>query len=44
MTSTFLSQTGFSQPAATMTLGQMSEIFFMLLIPFFFRRLGREDG
>lgn len=39
-TSQFLTQTGFSQPAATMTLGQMSEIFFMLLIPFFFRRLG----
>ena len=40
MTSTFLNQTGFSEPAATMTIGQMSEIFFMLLIPFFFRRLG----
>jgi MFS family permease len=35
-----LSQTGFEQPASTMTLGQMSEIFFMLLVPFFFRRLG----
>ena len=40
MTSTFLNQTGFSEPAATMTIGQMSEIFFMLLIPFFFRTLG----
>ncbi|HRX81438.1 MAG TPA: MFS transporter, partial [Pirellulaceae bacterium] len=40
MTSTFLSQTGFAEPAATMTIGQMSEIFFMLLIPFFFRKLG----
>jgi len=40
MTSTFLSQTGFAEPGATMTIGQMSEIFFMLLIPFFFRRLG----
>lgn len=39
-TSQFLSQTGFSEPAATMTLGQMSEIIFMLLIPFFFRKLG----
>jgi nucleoside transporter len=39
-TSNFLSQVGFEQPASTMTLGQMSEIFFMLLIPFFFRRLG----
>ncbi len=40
MTSSFLSQTGFAEPAATMTIGQMSEIFFMLLIPFFFRKLG----
>ncbi|MEZ6129105.1 MAG: nucleoside permease [Planctomycetaceae bacterium] len=40
VTSTFLNQTGFSQAAATMTIGQMSEIFFMLLIPFFFRKLG----
>ena len=39
-TSNYLSQIGFKQPASTMTLGQMSEFFFMLLIPFFFRRLG----
>ncbi len=39
-TSMLLGQVGFDQPASTMTLGQMSEIFFMLLIPFFFRRLG----
>lgn len=39
-TSSILSQVGFNQPASTMALGQMSEIIFMLLIPFFFRRLG----
>jgi len=39
-TSPFLGATGFKQAAATMTLGQMSEIIFMLLIPFFFRKLG----
>ncbi|MEO1498762.1 MAG: MFS transporter [Planctomycetota bacterium] len=39
-TSKLLDQTGFQQVASTMTLGQMSEIFFMLLIPFFFRALG----
>ncbi len=39
-TSTFLNHAGFAQTAATMSLGQMSEIIFMLLIPFFFRRLG----
>lgn len=40
LTSNYLQNVGFLQPASTMTLGQMSEIFFMLLIPFFFRRLG----
>jgi nucleoside transporter len=40
LTSNLLGQVGFEAPAATMTLGQMSEIFFMVLIPFFFRRLG----
>ena len=39
-TSMLMGHVGFDQPASTMTLGQMSEIFFMLLIPFFFRRLG----
>lgn len=36
----YLTDSGFVQPASSMTIGQMSEIFFMLLIPFFFRRLG----
>jgi MFS family permease len=40
MTSTYLTQTGFAEAGATMTIGQMSEIVFMLLIPFFFRKLG----
>ncbi len=39
-TSAFLGAAGFEQAASTMTLGQMSEIVFMLLIPFFFRKLG----
>ncbi len=39
-TSAYLGAAGFKQPASTMTLGQMSEIFFMILIPFFFRKLG----
>ena len=38
--SNYLGNTGFLQPASTLTIGQMSEIFFMLLIPFFFRKLG----
>jgi len=40
LTGNYLTNAGFEQAASTMTLGQMSEIFFMLLIPFFFRRLG----
>lgn len=39
-TSGFLGNMGFEQPASAMTIGQMSEIIFMLLVPFFFRRLG----
>lgn len=40
VTANYLQNTGFLQPASTMTIGQMSEIIFMLLIPFFFRKLG----
>jgi nucleoside transporter len=40
VTANYLQNTGFLQEASTMTIGQMSEIFFMLLIPFFFRKLG----
>ncbi|MEX2402139.1 MAG: MFS transporter [Rhodothermales bacterium] len=36
----YLAGVGIDNPAFQMTFGQMSEIFFMLLIPFFFRRLG----
>jgi len=39
-TSIFLSDMGFKQSASSMSVGQMSEIVFMLLIPMFFRRLG----
>lgn len=40
LTANYLTNAGFEQAASTMTIGQMSEIVFMLLIPFFFRRLG----
>lgn len=40
LTANYLTNTGFEQAASSMSLGQMSEIIFMLLIPFFFRRLG----
>ena len=39
-TALYLPQIGFQAPASTMILGQVSEIFFMLLVPFFFRKLG----
>ena len=37
---TFLNEAGMEFAAAKMTLGQASEIVFMLLMPFFFSRLG----
>ena len=36
----FLNAIGVTNAAGKMTLGQMSEIVFMLLMPWFFRRLG----
>ena len=36
----FVNGSGISKPAATMSLGQMSEVIFMLLMPVFFVRLG----
>ncbi len=39
-TQLFLSATGFTNIAGTQTIGQMSEVGFMLLMPFFFARLG----
>ena len=39
-TNPFLNEIGVQNAAAKMTLGQMSELFFMLVMPWFFRRLG----
>ncbi|MEX2600691.1 MAG: nucleoside permease [Balneolaceae bacterium] len=39
-TQIFLNATGFQNIAATQTLGQVSEALFMVLMPFFFIRLG----
>jgi nucleoside transporter len=39
-TNSFLNDIGVSNTAGKMTLGQASEFFFMLAIPFFFSRLG----
>jgi nucleoside transporter len=38
--SLYLEKSGMDNPAFKMTFGQMSEIFFMLVMPFFFARLG----
>jgi nucleoside transporter len=43
VTGLYLGNVGFFAPASTMTIGQMSEIFFMVLIPVFFRRLGVKN-
>jgi len=40
LTSNYLTNAGFKQAASAMTIGQMSEIILMLMIPFFFRKLG----
>jgi nucleoside transporter len=39
-TNPFLNELDVSNAAGKMTMGQMSEIFFMLVMPWFFRRLG----
>lgn len=36
----FVNSSGISNPAATMSLGQVSEVLFMVLMPLFFVRLG----
>ncbi len=39
-TATYLGAAGYKEPASFMSIGQMSEIIFMLMIPYFFRKLG----
>lgn len=39
-TSVFLGDAGIKNISSIMTIGQMSEVIFMMLIPFFFRKLG----
>ncbi|WP_299313778.1 nucleoside permease [uncultured Aquimarina sp.] len=36
----FLGEIGVANPAAKMTIGQISEVAFMLLLPFFFKKFG----
>lgn len=39
-TNAFLNESGMNNAAGKMTMGQMSEIIFMLVMPFFFKRFG----
>lgn len=39
-TNLFLSEIGVENPTGLMTIGQVSEVLFMLLLPFFFKRFG----
>jgi nucleoside transporter len=39
-TNLFLNESGVAEPASKMTLGQVSEIFFLLVMPYLFKRLG----
>lgn len=39
----FLGEAGMTNPAGKMTIGQISEILFMLLLPFFFKRFGFKN-
>lgn len=39
----FLGEVGMTNPAGKMTIGQWSEILFMLLLPFFFKKFGFKN-
>ncbi len=39
-TNPFLSEVGVENPTGLMTIGQVSEVLFMLLLPFFFKKFG----
>jgi nucleoside transporter len=39
----FLAEIGMSNPTGKMTLGQVSEVLFMLLLPFFFKKFGFKN-
>ncbi len=39
----FLGEVGVNNPAGKMTIGQISEILFMLLLPYFFKRFGFKN-